>query len=159
MWREACALLLIAATTRGQEQVPVPAADPASVASPPAIRVEVYQYYTALRRGTAENVAIVLLASYSEGVSTGSGIEITSLTLELPKADGLAISKLHYPRTRKKKFPFLDTPIAVTTAGLDSPIRFKLRADDTTAIGTHTLSGRLRYQIVDDRGESPCSRS
>jgi hypothetical protein len=88
-----CALLLIAATARAQEQFPVPAPDPASVASRPAIRVEVYRYYSALRRGTAENVAIVLLANSPEGVPTGSGIEITSLTLELPAADGLALSK------------------------------------------------------------------
>jgi hypothetical protein len=97
-----CALLLIAATARAQEQFPVPAPDPASVASRPAIRVEVYRYYSALRRGTAENVAIVLLANSPEGVPTGSGIEITSLTLELPAADGLALSKFQSQDTQKE---------------------------------------------------------
>src|SRR6266567_1701875 len=128
MFRQACVTLLIATTTlTAEDQNLNPGNQTAPERSGAAMSTQVYRYYKHLRRGTMEDVAIVLLPEEaSHSISTP--ISIASVRLDLESPEGLSISSLRYPKGHKKKFPLRNEPIPITTGGLASPIRFRVHA-------------------------------
>ena len=111
-------------------------------------------YYSALRRGTAEKGKVILALSPDTFVtSPRSPVKgIIPLNLEFPKATGISAKDFIYPKTRKHSFAFRQEPLPAALPDLG--IEFKIEADDNASLGPHTLSGKLTFQVITEKGVS-----
>jgi hypothetical protein len=156
MWRQACVIFLMAATVRAQDQVPAVASTEERMAD--RKRVEVFRYYTELRRGTTEDVAVLLLLKSGFLTLPASPVPgITPVSLELQSTKEVRVSKVRYPKPYRRNFAFKASRIPVAGA-IYFPIRLKLRAGSTAQLGMHALRAKLTYQVVDDGGVSSSLR-
>jgi hypothetical protein len=152
MWREMITVILLATLLPGQAQSQD---DAAGFSRAPSPKIGVSPRYTELRRGTDEDVVVILMLPKDFVVSPVAEVPgIRPVLLELRPAEGLTITKLRYPRPHGKKFAFNPDPISVESATWFG-IRLKVRADPATSLGVHTLAGRLTFQTVGDTGVSP----
>jgi hypothetical protein len=145
-------IFLMAATVRAQDQVPAVASTEERMAD--RKRVEVFRYYTELRRGTTEDVAVLLLLKSGFLRLPASPVPgITPVSLELQSTKEVRVSKVRYPKPYRRNFAFKASRIPVAGA-IYFPIRLKLRAGSTAQLGMHALRAKLTYQVVDDGGVS-----
>jgi len=77
---------------------------------------------------------------------------IIPLNLEFPKATGISAKDFIYPKTRKHSFAFRQEPLPAALPDLG--IEFKIEADDNASLGPHTLSGKLTFQVITEKGVS-----
>ena len=159
MWRHIAALVLLPALAAAQaaQTQPSPPVETKQQSlgqlspSKPAYRP--YTLYNAIRRGRDEDVAIQLspVGFVTSPRSPVSGI--VPLNLELQPAEGLASSKLRYPKAHKRKFKFQRQPLPVAGPPV---IRFKVHADQNAVLGMHVLTGKLTFQPIHfDTGLGP----
>jgi hypothetical protein len=155
MWRQACAILLVAATVQAQAQGPSAVSQTGVGVKLHREDVNVYQYYAELRRGTTEFVELSLMlprdAALTSPLAAVPGI--TPAALEVDAPGGLTFAKLRYPKPYKRRFNFADEPIPVV--GTPYSIRLTLSAAKDAQLGQQLVIGRLTYQTVNDAGLSP----
>ena len=158
MWRSVCAVVLLPVVALGQsasvaqppQTVPTLSTRSAAPAKLPPYRP--YTFYAQLRQATTEKAVVEL-----EGIpffETSPRAEVPGimpLKLELISTDGIEATAFKYPKTYKRKLAFQPQPIPVL---MDRSVQFKLRAGKNVALGAHTLSGKLTFQIVSDKGVS-----
>jgi hypothetical protein len=151
MWRSIFAVILLPSLTAAQSETtpsaPEDASSPArqtTAASQPSY--EPYLFHNQIRRGTQED-ALIRLSVQGLVTSPRSPVPgIVPLRLELRSADGLTVSSVRYPKTRRRKVKFQSEPVPVSGWPETS---FKVRADKTAALGLHTLQGKLTFQVID----------
>ncbi len=148
MWRELVAVLLVGVTLHAQTKATNP-----EIPKPvkPVPRVETYQRFTQLRRGTTQEVGVVLVADGFVTSPRSPETGITPVSLELNPTPGLTFSKLNYAKPFAMKFPFSGDQIQAHGAGW-FPIETKIKADNSVALGDHVISGKLRYQAITKDG-------
>lgn len=152
MWRALCAVVLLPSFTAAQSEVaatsPAVQSQPSSAAAAgptkPAYRS--YTYYNEIRRGTTEDIAVEIAVPGLVTLSQSPVPGIVPLRLELQPAEGIAIDRIRYPKTSKRKLAFQPEPMRVASTW--SPIQFKLRVDRSAALGTHTLAGKMIFQVI-----------
>jgi hypothetical protein len=151
MWRSIFAVILLPSLTAAQSETtpsaPEDASSPArqtTAASQPSY--EPYLFHNQIRRGTQED-ALIRLSVQGLVTSPRSPVPgIVPLRLELQSADGLTVSSVRYPKTRRRKVKFQSEPVPVSGWPETS---FKVLADKTAALGLHTLQGKLTFQVID----------
>ena len=151
MIRELIAILLVGVTLQAQTQATQTDLNNKPPAQP-IPRVETYQHYNELRRGSSDDVGIVLIVngSLTSPRSTVTGLIPVSLTLQ--PEPGLSYSKLKYPKSSPMKFPFRNDTIPAHSGWF--PIEMKLHADKDAALGIHYVHGKFRYQEITRDGIS-----
>jgi hypothetical protein len=154
MWRAICAVILLPSLTVAQADMgattPVVQSQPSPAANQGKPAYRAYTHYKEIRQGTAEDVAIQLVVPGFVTLPQSPVPGIVPLRLELQPAEGFAIGKIRYPKTYERKFSFQQEPVRVS-GGWESPILIKLRADRNVSIGTHTLIGKMTFQVISDR--------
>jgi len=152
MWRELLAVLLIGITAQAQTQANQ--ADlPSKPAPKPVPRVEAYQRLSQLRRGTTEEVGVVLVVNELLTSVRSPSTGIVPVTLTLDAEPGLSYSKITYPKPSQTKFKVNGNETPVHWGWF--PIEMKLTADKNAALGPHTIHGKLKYQPVTKEGALP----
>jgi len=157
MWRSICAMVLVSSVALAQSedatatagQSPQNTRPDMTKAKSPSYRQ--YTFYTQIRQGTTERAAIAL--SLQGFVTSPRSIvpRVIPLRLELQSADGITVKDVDYPKPRRQTFAFRPEPIPVTFA---QPIKFKVHAPGDSRLGIHTLTGKLTFQIITNRGIS-----
>lgn len=151
MWREACAMLLVGLTLQAQGQTPEP--EQKGPKGDPSY--EIRRTYTQLRRGTSEDVGVVLLVPGGWVATSADGMTgITPAKLELEGLPGLTVSGLRYPKPPKINLAQTPNRFAGTSY---FPITLKLSAAPDVQLGEETLRGKITYQIVTKQGPSETS--
>jgi len=159
MWRSIFAVVLLPALAAAQNPgSEVPAALQAEPSQASTLNLardkgrvigptyESYTFYNAIRRGRSEKVAIRLSP---QGMVTSPRTPVSGivpLTLELQPVEGLTVSAFRYPKTQRKKVKFQAELVPVSWL---PETFFKIRADETVALGLHTLQGKLTFQVID----------
>jgi hypothetical protein len=162
MWRSILAVVLLpsfaAAQSSGNEVPAAPTSEPPQATTLNTVKergsaagptYESFTFHNAVRRGRREEVAIRLSAPgfVTSPRSPVSGI--VPLTLELQPADGLTVSSFRYPKTQPQTVKFQAETVPVSWW---PETFFKIRADETAALGLHTLQGKLTFQVIDYNG-------
>src|ERR1700722_19079411 len=133
MWRALCAVVLLPSLTAAQSDAAatvqaVQSQSKPSVARPTRPVYVAYTYYGEIRQGTTEDLAVQLTIPGFVTLSESRAPSVVPLRLELQPSEGLAISKIRYPKLHKRKLASQGEPVRVTDVR-QSPIQFKLRAD------------------------------
>lgn len=150
MLKQACTILLMAATASAQ--TPVPALPPSQSEPKSVQHIAIYRTYWHLRRGTTEEVLIVLKPEDSAGAA------VSSLHLEVPATGDLTVTDIRYPKVHKNPliagspFTMVATPVG------DYRIRFKVHAKKNVAGDRAVLNSVLTYNLSDRSGESSPQR-
>jgi len=162
MWRSVLVLILLPSLTAAQSAPEVhPEFSPQTVNAilygPPrntassASSYQAYTRFTAIRRGTEEDVGIMLwvggLVTTSESAVPG----IQPLKIEFDHLDGFTIGEIHGPKLWKSNFKFRGETIKVSSSPY---IQFKLRADRNATLGDFVLKGKLTFQKVPADGSA-----
>jgi hypothetical protein len=155
MWRSVIAVILLPALTAAQTDATIPAQSQESRSTRPdwaqrkaqgeKATYERYTFYSGLRRGREEEVAIVLSANGLVTTAKSPVSGIVPLKLELQPSQGLTVSNLRYPKTARSKVKF--RPDRIPTAWWPV-IRFTIRADRQTTLGERVLAGKLTFQAI-----------
>ena len=104
---------------------------------------------TAKVGGTVESaLSLKLDASYHVNSNTPSNPYLIPLRLTWNPGP-LETVEVVFPPPRTEKFGFSETPLSVFTGDFEIVTRFKVAA--TAALGSGTLTGKLRYQACNDR--------
>ena len=151
MWRRACALVLLCSLVYGEDPGPTTAAstNSAPTTSP---GLDVHPYYSGLRRGTGEEIAIILrLPRGFVTVSTFPVAGITPLTLDLQPTKDLTVTQIVYPKPFKRTI----SPYPGQISAMYFPFRLKLRASRTAPLGLTIVNGKLTFQLVDGKAVYP----
>jgi len=120
--------------------------------SDPNRRIEVYHYYSKLRRGTTQDAAVLLIFGNGSLTVPHSPIPgITPVSLEFQASGDMTVSRFRYPRPYKSKV----VPDPRRIPAVYFPIRLKLHASRTAPLGMQFLRGKLTYQLIDNKGVSP----
>lgn len=149
MWRSAWCAVLLPSLVFSQE---IGAANPnlPTVQGQPQhqqLRMRYFTYYSEVRRGRREKAAIELSLIVDNGQYLPA---VLPLNLELEQTDGFTVSKVKYPRTYEYiTAPYGGYKIRHANGG---SVKFRLRVDRKVNLGVHTLKGRLRFQIVTEKG-------
>lgn len=151
MWRSILAMILLPALTAAQtpQPAPQPAAQPHHI-TPPTFRG--YTFYDKLRRGREEEAAIELQVSGSVTTPKSPVAGTTPIKLELQPNNGITIATIRYPKACSRKSSIRPAPLPLVPF---PTIVFKIRADKSAALGVHTLTGKLSFQVVPHDGSAP----
>lgn len=155
MWRSACAVVLIPIVAYGQSQsVSVQGEKtgnqkPVITQTAPSYRQ--FAAYAELRQGTTEKMAISIVAAGAVTSPRKIVPGITPLQLQFDRSAGISTREIRYPKTYNRKFSFRADPIPVALGDL---ITFKLHADRNASIGTHSITGKLTFQLLTSNGVS-----
>jgi thiol:disulfide interchange protein DsbD len=104
---------------------------------------------TAKPGGTAE-VALTLKLDSGFHVNSNTPSNPYLIPLRLTWNPGpLETVEVIFPAPRTEKFGFSETPLSVFTGDFEILTRFKVAA--AAALGSGTLTGKLRYQACNDR--------
>ncbi len=152
MWRHIAAVILLpslAAAQSAQTQPnPIQQSTPTSSLKPLPLSYQPYAYYSAIRRGRAEQVALEFYPNALVTTPTQPVSGIVPLNLELQPEEGFAFLKLRYPKARTHQVQFQSTRMLFAR---DHWIRFELHAASSVSLGTHVLKGKLTFQPVDPK--------
>lgn len=98
---------------------------------------------------TAEtSVRLTITNGYHVNANPATEKFLIPTSLEVTPEAGIAVDKVTYPKSLKRKFPFAQVPLDVYEG--DAVIKLKLNAPRDAAPGRHTLSARIRVQPCDD---------
>lgn len=119
----------------------------ASRTQPTAPLVSSYKRYSELRRGTEEEVVVLLCNAANQdracSISPEGQVGLVPLALELMQTDGFAVRYRHGGEFRSQP------PAAPAQAWNGSKVfRLKIRAAKGVPLGTHHLAGKLTFQAV-----------
>ena len=150
MWRSILTMVLlpslVAAQTPVEDVIQQPTSQTKSRPTPLAMpRLQHYAVYDAIRQGTAEEVAIQFWTVDFVTVPRSPVPGIVPLNLELQPAEGLAVSKVEYPKPFKRKLSYQSEPIPLAGSPI---IRFEVHADRKASLGTHVLIGKITFQPI-----------
>ena len=108
-----------------------------------------YTLYHQVRRGTSEDVAVLVQSRDQNGYFTTPNSPVAGivpLNLQLEAAPGFTVTHLRYPKARKQRVKFQQAKFPI--AG--SKILVKLDADRTVELGSHVLNGKLSFESIDE---------
>jgi len=145
MLKQACTILLMAATASAQ--IPVPAFSPRQSGSKSVQRIVIYRRYWHLRRGTSEEVLIVVKPEDSANVA------LSSLHLEVPSTGDLTVTDIRYPTVHKTPTIAGGPLTMIATPVGDYRIRFKVHAEKNVTGDRAVLNSVLTYKLTDKSGE------
>jgi hypothetical protein len=104
-----------------------------------------YTRFNEIRRGSEEDVGIVLTIG-GFVTAPGSAVPgIVPLKLEFESLDGFTINEVHGPKVWKSNFKFQGEAVKVSAAPY---VHFKIRADRNGPLGSRVLKGRFTFQTV-----------
>lgn len=176
MWRSICAILLSVSIVHAQSQLPgenrtLPVDNNNETL---ATKATIYRYYSELREGTTEQIAVGLFTAYAsptesledvivfpQGIKDGAtylvsptakGPEIVPSKLELQALDGFVVTSMRNPKGKDQRFAFSKAPVSVVLA--DCTFHLKVRGKPDVSLGTHVLRGSITLQFVNDAGLS-----
>jgi len=125
-----------------------------SISSTHPVKYQQFTYFYELRRGTTEMASISFLELQYVTSPQSPIAGIAPLNLQLKDSDGIEVENFKYPETSTRKFAFQPQSIPVVTF-YDQSIHFNLQAAKTAALGPHTLTGKLTFQLITDAGINP----
>jgi len=161
MWRSVLVLLLMPSLTAAQAAPEVhPGFSPRTVdpilwpprsASAPGSLYQAYTRHTAIRRGTDEDVGIVMAIGGFVTVHKSAVPGVVPLQLEFEPLEGLQVRAVHDPEVYKSKFKFQGQTVKVAW----SPnLKFKVRADHHAPLGPRELRAKVTFQKVPGDGSA-----
>lgn len=151
MWRITLALILIPTILRAQDQALSPKTAP-PVKPKPLPRTESYTRFNALRRGTTEEVGVVLFAHGFLMSPRSKTHGIAPVSLEFDPEAGLNVENLRYPKSSFDRVVAGSPGKVAVNSGGWFPVEFKLRADPMATLGSHLVHGKFTYQTITDAG-------
>jgi hypothetical protein len=145
-------LLISSACSRAGGNNASPAASPTAgrgISSTDVVKATLEEV-TISRGGTADAlVRLKIDSGFHVNANPPSFPYLKATEIELTPDGGLSVSFTKYPDPLLKKFPFDDSPLAVYEG--ETSLSVRLKADQSTALGKKTLSGKLRVQACDDQ--------
>ncbi len=150
MWRSIWCVVLLPTLLFSQalETVnPNPAIPQAQLSLEP-LRIHHFTYYSEVRRGRNEKAALEV-ALTADHCCTSLPATVP-LSLELERTDGFTVSKFEYPKTYEHITPPYGANNVREANG--GTIKFRLQVDREVGLGKHILKGRLRFQVVTEKG-------
>lgn len=164
MGRTLITVVLLIAVTQAQVGIlPVSRPEPVAIdpMSPRLSWITLFPEYGSLRRGTEEKVMVIPelnpmarggTPTYWAPASPNNGA-LTATELTIAPMEGFTIRAIEYPKVRKAPIETDAGPVRVL--GPDRiALQFKVRADSTVALGTHTLKAKLKFQRITRVGNS-----
>jgi len=160
MWRNFLALILLPSLAAAQASSEVhPAISPQTVSAilygPPrttatsAAYYQSYTRFTAIRRGSEEDVGIMLTIRGFVTAPSSTVPGVVPLKLEFEPLPGFTINEVHGPKVWKSDFKFQGEVVQVSAAPY---VQFKVRADRSAPLGAQVLKGRFTFQKVPPDG-------
>jgi hypothetical protein len=73
---------------------------------------------------------------------------LIATALEVPRADGLSVGKVSYPKAHNRNFVFAEKPLAVYEG--ETELRAMVKADKSAKRGHQSLPAKLRIQACDE---------
>lgn len=148
MWQSIAAVALLPSLTTAQTQWQTAPTAPqqivqGTIASSP-VRYKSYTFYSAIRCGTKEEVAVEALGVGSVTVAKSPVAGIVPLKLELQPAEGLTFGQIGYPKAYPRKFGFQARPVNVAWP----EVHFRVRANPNAVPGQRSIKGRLTFQPI-----------
>lgn len=118
-------------------------------------RIDVYRYYDNLRRGTSEEVEIVLMP---EAEALIANRRIVLLKLKVPSTGPVTASHIRYPRVREEKFIYGNRPVMAPTLAYNYRIHFKVNAAEDAPLTPTVLDCLLTYRLIGREQEYPAQQ-
>lgn len=156
MWRGIPAVILLPWLAVGETNFNTPSFPPQQTPAamkplsrhPSPRQYEIYTYYSALRQGTREEVAVEATADFVT-IAKSPVAGIAPLKLELRPAEGLTFGKLGYPKAYPRAYPrTVNSQSMRMKVARRALIRFTVHADATASLGEHVVKGRLTFQPI-----------
>ena len=161
MWRSILAVILLPTLTAAQAapdlhpgfspQTVEAILGPARTAGTARSRYQAYTRYTAIRRGSEEDVGILLTSGGFVTAPSSAVPGVLPLQLEFEPLDGFTINEVQVPKGSKSNFKFQGEVVKVSAAPY---LQFKIRAQQNTPLGTRVLKGRFTFQKVPRDGSA-----
>jgi len=111
----------------------------------PTASYQGYTRFTAIRRGSGEDIGILLTLGGFVTARSSPVAGAAPLKVEFEPLDGFSIEEVHGPMVWKSDFKFQGETIPVSAAPY---IQLKIRAAPNASLGTHVLKGKFTYQKV-----------
>jgi len=111
----------------------------------PTASYQGYTRFTAIRRGSGEDVGILLTIGGFVTAPSSPVTGIAPLKVEFEPLDGFTINEVHGPKVWKSDFKFQGETIQVSAAPY---VQFRIRADRNAPLGTRVLKGKFTFQKV-----------